>query len=328
MPKLRIVGAGTPTWTPDRWGTCFVLEICGQRLMIDCGPASTYKMYRMGIPCTSINDLFFTHLHSDHVSDYLCFLMTRFDQCVGTEPDLRVHGPPPIREITGAIWSEDKGVFWYDVLARTNHPMSVHAFHMRGGSGERPAPVVEVGEYGEGRVADGEGWTCHARQVRHAQPWIECFGFRFETDEGVVAFSGDTAPADAVVELARGADLFVMEAVAPGGEDPHLSERGLRDGHPERRPQWPPKPGQRGLVINHQAVTLETPGRDHPGDSRGAGSLRRSPLLGAGPDGRGMVRLPGAHSPQSHRTGMSQGPPPLPGKPSAPRSRSAASSSP
>ena len=38
MPKLNIVGAGTPTPTRDRWGTCFILEICDQRLMIDCGP--------------------------------------------------------------------------------------------------------------------------------------------------------------------------------------------------------------------------------------------------------------------------------------------------
>ena len=43
MASLKIVGAGTPTPTADRWGTCFVLEVCGERLMIDCGPASTYK---------------------------------------------------------------------------------------------------------------------------------------------------------------------------------------------------------------------------------------------------------------------------------------------
>ena len=30
MPKLKIVGAGTPTPTRDRWGTCFILEICDQ----------------------------------------------------------------------------------------------------------------------------------------------------------------------------------------------------------------------------------------------------------------------------------------------------------
>ena len=130
MPRIKVVGAGSPTRTSARWGTCFLLEIGDERLMIDCGPASTYKMYRMGVSPTEIDHLFFTHLHSDHISDYPCFLMTRFDQSIGTEPDLQVYGPPPIKDVTERLWSEDRGVFWYDVVARTNHPMSVHALSL------------------------------------------------------------------------------------------------------------------------------------------------------------------------------------------------------
>ncbi|MCY3668124.1 MAG: MBL fold metallo-hydrolase [Gemmatimonadetes bacterium] len=256
MPKLNIVGAGTPTPTRDRWGTCFILEICDQRLMIDCGPASTFKMHRLGISCTSVHNLFFTHLHSDHISDYLCFLMTRFDQCIGTEPDLHVYGPPPIKRITDGIWSPN-GLFWYDVIARTNHPMSVHAYQMRGGIGEsRPEPVVHAVEYAEGEVAAGEGWTCYAREVKHAQPYIECYGFRFETAEGVVAFSGDTAPIESVVELARDADLFVMEAVHREEKiqtfPSVISETGTLNAG-----RMAAEAGAKRLVINHQSVTLD-----------------------------------------------------------------------
>ena len=56
-----------------------------------------------------------------------------------------------------------------------------------------------------------------AAEVRHAQPYLTCLGFRFETDDGVIVFSGDTRPCDEVIELARGADLLVMEAVALAG---------------------------------------------------------------------------------------------------------------
>ena len=235
-----------------------MLEICGQRLMIDCGPASTYKMYRMGIPCTSIRHLFFTHLHSDHISDYPCFLMTRFDQSSGGEGNLQVSGPPPIQRITDGIWSPDGGVFWYDVVARINHPMSVGAYHSRGGRGARPAPVTDVHEYGAGIVATGADWTCTAREVQHAQPYLACYGFRFETAQGVVAFSGDTAPAEVVVELARDADLFVMEAV-------HREERlaSFATVNSESgtlgAARMAAEAGARRLVINHQAVSLDPP---------------------------------------------------------------------
>ena len=258
MPKLSIVGAGTPTPTHARWGTCFILKICGQHLMIDCGPASTYKMYRMGIPCTSVHDLFFTHLHSDHLSDYPCFLMTRFDQSVGTERDLHVYGPAPIKAITEAIWSPERGAFWCDVEARVKHPMSLHAFQSRGGVGERPAPTVHVSEYSEGKVAQGEDWVCYAREVKHAQPYLACYGFRFETDEGVVAFSGDTAPTESVVELARDADLFVMEAVHREAKirtyPSVISETGTLSAG-----RMAAEAGAKRLVINHQSVTLDPP---------------------------------------------------------------------
>ena len=258
MPKLNIVGAGTPTPTHARWGTCFILKICGQHLMIDCGPASTYKMYRMGIPCTSVHDLFFTHLHSDHLSDYPCFLMTRFDQSVGTERDLHVYGPAPIKAITEAIWSPERGAFWCDVEARVKHPMSLHAFQSRGGVGERPAPAVHVTEYSEGKVAQGKGWVCNAREVKHAQPYLACYGFRFETDEGVVAFSGDTAPTESVVELARDADLFVMEAVHREAKirtyPSVISETGTLSAG-----RMAAEAGAKRLVINHQSVTLDPP---------------------------------------------------------------------
>ena len=227
MPKLRIVGAGTPNPTPSRWGTCFILEICGQRLMIDCGPASTYKMYKMGIPSTSISNL-------------------------------NVYGPSPIKKITETIWSAHGGVFWFDVEARINHPMSIHAFHTRGGKGDRPPPQVKVTEYTEGKVAEGEGWVCYAREVKHAQPYIACYGFRFETDEGIVAFSGDTAPTGSVVELARSADLFVMEAVHREEKiqtfPSVISESGTLSAG-----RMAAEAGAKRLVINHQSPTLDPP---------------------------------------------------------------------
>ncbi|HJN38963.1 MAG TPA: hypothetical protein QGH28_02160 [Chloroflexota bacterium] len=114
------------------------------------------------------------------------------------------------------VWSEERGVFRYNVVARVNHPMSVHAFHSRGGVGERSAPMVGIHEYGEGKVGSGKHWERYAREVQHTQPHLNCFGFRFETDEGVIAFSGDTAPVDSVVELARDADLLVQNVMELG----------------------------------------------------------------------------------------------------------------
>jgi ribonuclease BN (tRNA processing enzyme) len=44
---------------------------------------------------------------------------------------------------------------------------------------------------------------------------IKSYSYRFETPDRVVFFTGDTGPSDAVVELAKGADLYVTETTSP-----------------------------------------------------------------------------------------------------------------
>jgi Beta-lactamase superfamily domain len=51
-----------------------------------------------------------------------------------------------------------------------------------------------------------------ATLVDHA-PVFPSFAFRFDTDDGSITFSGDTAPSDNLVRLARGTDVLVHEVI-------------------------------------------------------------------------------------------------------------------
>ncbi|MCX5435621.1 hypothetical protein OHU25_11715 [Streptomyces sp. NBC_00117] len=52
-----------------------------------------------------------------------------------------------------------------------------------------------------------------ATLVQHA-PVFPALAYRFDTDDGSVAFSGDTGPSANLVELASGADVLVHEVIA------------------------------------------------------------------------------------------------------------------
>ena len=71
------------------------------------------------------------------------------------------------------------------------------------------------------------------------------FGFRVEHGTAVLAYSGDTGPTPALVELARDADLFLCEAtlLEPEG-DPHghLTPDEARSSRPQ---------GQRAAAAAH-----------------------------------------------------------------------------
>ena len=75
--RLHILGSGCPQPTPERYGSAFVLEVGAGSVMVDCGPATTYKMARMALMPGQIVHLFLTHHHSDHNADLPCFALTR-----------------------------------------------------------------------------------------------------------------------------------------------------------------------------------------------------------------------------------------------------------
>jgi ribonuclease BN (tRNA processing enzyme) len=139
--------------------------------------------------------------------------MTRFDLSTGADGDLHVYGPPPLKRITEGLWSREQGVLWLDVIARMRHPKSVREYHRRGGTGRRAEPVVHVEEMEGGQTIEGRHWQCHTYLVDHAQPYLASIGFRFETDEGVVAFGGDAEPNERLVALGQDVDMFVLNAL-------------------------------------------------------------------------------------------------------------------
>ncbi len=213
MPRVVVLGCGTPTPSPVRWGSSFLVEIGGEWLMFDCGPAATYKLYKAGFTATQVDHLFFTHHHSDHDADYPTFLLTRFDMSVGKENELRVYGPALTSQLTERLLGEDVGAYWHDIVARTNHPLSLGAHQRRGGTLPRLPPVIHSTDVGPGKFATGKHWQVSAARVEHVQPYLDSLAYRIDSDEGSIVFSGDTRPCDSLTELASGADLLVMECI-------------------------------------------------------------------------------------------------------------------
>jgi ribonuclease BN (tRNA processing enzyme) len=73
-----------------------------------------------------------------------------------------------------------------------------------------------VHEYADGDRFDAAGFAVTPQRVRHySQP---TWGLRVEAGGKTVAFSADTAPTPALVEIARDADLFLCEATLDGDD--------------------------------------------------------------------------------------------------------------
>ncbi len=213
--KLHVVGNGCPAPTAEHYGSSFIVEVGSECLMVDCGPATTYKMALMGIPLLRVGHVFLTHHHFDHNVDFPCFALTRWDQSKCTEPPLAVYGPPPTETFVERLLGEE-GAFVDDWKSRVEHPVSLEIFKRRGGVLPRPAPAVEAKDVGPGKIAEGDSWVASATRVHHVEPGLESLAYRFDTDHGSIVFGADCGDCHTLRELARGADTLVIGCVYVG----------------------------------------------------------------------------------------------------------------
>ena len=208
MTQLYVIGGGTPTPTPERFGSAWIVDTGSELVMFDCGPAATHKLVKAGLFPTQIDHLFFTHHHFDHDVDYPCFLLCRWDQSIGDEGLLTVRGPNQTKALTDGIIGEN-GIFAHDWKARVGYPGSQQVFVNRGGVLPRPAPRVDAADIKAGQVITGDSWEVRSTEAVHVQPFLDSLAYRIATPGGSVVITGDTEPCDAVVELARGATALV-----------------------------------------------------------------------------------------------------------------------
>jgi ribonuclease Z len=255
---LIILGSGTPTPTQLRFGTSYLLQLGEHYVMIDCGPATTYKLVKAGVYPTQIDHLLFTHHHFDHNSDYPCFLLCRWDQSTGVERLLEVHGPTPTEWITERLIGED-GAFACDWRARIEAPVSQRVHVNRGGSLPRPKPCFHVRDVIPGEVIECDGYRVTTARSEHVQPWLESLAYRIEGNGATITFAGDTQMCQSIVDLAHGVDALVVNCWDHQSDMGESGEAAGQTGTIDAA-RMAQESGASRLILTHTGPHLSEPG--------------------------------------------------------------------
>lgn len=256
--RLHIIGTGCPAPVADQFGSAFMLEMETDSVLVDCGPATTYKMARMGIDPGKVGHVFFTHHHFDHNVDFACFALCRWDMGKGTEPPLPVYGPPPTEAYVEKLLGPE-GAFFVDWDSRVKHPASHDCHTQRGGELPRPAPAFDPHDVGPGKVAETDAWVATAELVHHVEPTMASLAFRFETDNGSVVFAGDCGDCKELRRFAKGADTLVLACTHFGSPPSTPAIVDVITGSPEVG-EIAHEADVRRVVLTHMSPNYSNPG--------------------------------------------------------------------
>lgn len=194
--RVTLLGTGSPTPSPDRQQSAALVE-WGETssMLVDAGDGVVGRMLAAGAQPASVEDLAFTHLHWDHVLGYPAFVWGSW--CLGRS-HLRVVGPAGTREMHQRLVED-----YYRPQAEWAIGIG---FERSGWDG------VHVTDIDAGWTTERDGCRIEAGAMVH--PPMAALGFRFTHHGRCLAISGDTVRCDELIELARGADLLVVDACA------------------------------------------------------------------------------------------------------------------
>ncbi|MCK1537597.1 MULTISPECIES: MBL fold metallo-hydrolase [unclassified Bradyrhizobium] len=194
--KLVLLGTtGGPPLQVGRAAPSNAIVAGGSLYVVDCGNGVARQIVQAGLRLNALKSIFITHQHSDHNLDYGNLFYFAWYSSLPKAVDS--YGPPPLAEMTKKFF--ELNAFDIDIRIRDE------------GKPDPRAMLVphEIGAAGIVMQDDNVKVSC---VLADHPPIPVALSYRFDTADRSIVFSGDTRKTDALINLAKGADVFVCEA--------------------------------------------------------------------------------------------------------------------
>jgi ribonuclease BN (tRNA processing enzyme) len=198
-PRTRVIFLGTkggPRVGTGGSNPANAVIVNGTPYVIDCGMGVSRQLVSAGIPLPSVKYIFISHHHSDHNLEYGNLVYNAW--AAGLSTPVYSFGPKGLEAMTKTFWELNK----FDVDTRIDD---------EGRPDPRPLLIAkDIGD--DGTVLQTGDVKVTAFRTPHP-PISDNFAYKFETPDGTIVFSSDTAYNPRLAEFARGVDVLVHEVL-------------------------------------------------------------------------------------------------------------------
>lgn len=200
--RAVLLGTGPSVPSLDQQNTALALIGETHTVLIDCGPPIYLQLLRAGINVSQVDSVVLTHFHPDHVDGLPALVMAMW--IARRREPLHVYAGADTAERTAALLGLHRVAEW---------------------PGRFPLHAHTIGDEAGAEVLRSDDFVITSAPTAHYVPSI---GLRVvnRRSGAALAYSGDTAPCDAVLALAQGADLLLHESTGPSAGHSSASQAG------------------------------------------------------------------------------------------------------
>jgi ribonuclease Z len=241
---VRFLGTSASRPTVERNVTAITIIREGETLLFDCGEGTQRQMMRYGTSF-ALSDIFFTHMHADHMLGVIGLFRTLSLQA-RTEV-MRLWGPRGSAALLrqAIALGSDKQPFPLEInevapdtpIQRKGYSIVPYAVDHKDklALGYSLIEEIRLGRFNPDKaremgIPEGPAWG----KLHRGQPVTLEDGRVIEASDLVgppraarkVVFTGDSRPSKGTLEMAEGADLLIHEATFADDEQPRAVETG------------------------------------------------------------------------------------------------------
>ena len=203
--EITLLGTGTPRLSAERYGSATLIQAGGKYFLFDAGRGAVIRLHQADITPDQIEQVFITHLHSDHITGLDDLWITGW---IYQRPSaLKVYGPEGTKHTIDAL----RSMYHKDIHYRTSNVRHEHA-------------QLLSEEVTQGVIYQASGVTITAFYVDH-KPVEPALGYRLDFGDRSVLISGDTTYSDNLIKHAQDVDVLIHEIA---GSDATLVARNPR----------------------------------------------------------------------------------------------------
>ena len=204
---IVLCGAGGPMPSNTRSGPCVAVIANQKMFIVDAGAGGARNLGRMRLNTGSIDGVFLTHFHSDHIDGLGQLAMMRWVTGTHTQP-LPVFGPTGVTSVVEGF----NLAYGKDAIYRNAH----HGDSVAALTGKGMSPVsFEVPKNGTKlTVYEKDGLKVEMFSVNH-EPIHPAVGYLFTYKGRTALISGDTTKNENVELFSKNIDLLIHEALSP-----------------------------------------------------------------------------------------------------------------